>query len=183
MQPRFAAAARLLAVAGIALAAAASAKQQTAPPAQNPQGPPPVAMDPQAAVGLWRSNFGPVKIEFDTAGGAREDVQGAWSYMRGDQTVTGVFWGRLRGNVLDFKWNEPGVNGPLEGEGYIQFTPDGLRFDGQWWTLDQSRKGGFNATRHQGTGGVGGTPTAPPPIDTYGGGDPYGGAPPPPPPY
>ncbi|HTM18958.1 MAG TPA: hypothetical protein VL172_00565 [Kofleriaceae bacterium] len=185
MQPRIAAAARILAVAGLALAAAASAKQQTAPPPQGPEGPPAAAMAPEMAIGLWKSNFGPVKIERDPRGSAPEDVNGVWSYMRGDQQVTGVFWGRLRGNVLDFHWDEPAQqpDAPhLLGDGQIQFTPDGSRFDGQWWTTTRDRSGGFNGTRFQAAGAPPapppGSPPAPPPVDTYG-----GAAPPPPAPY
>jgi len=173
-------AARLLLVGAIAIAAAASAKQQTAPPPQGPSAAPaPVAMAPDAALGLWKSNFGPVKIARDPRGSSPEEIHGVWSYLRGEQPINGLFWGRLRGNVLDFRWDEPGVNGPLQGEGYIQFSPDGSRFDGQWWTGSRDRSGAFTAER---AGAA--APAAPPAPPTYGGADPYGvpyGAPPPPP--
>jgi hypothetical protein len=144
-------------------------------------------MAPDAAIGLWRSNFGPVKIERDPRGAGAEDVQGVWSYLRGEQTVTGVFWGHLRGNVLDFHWQEPGTSGDLAGDGQIQFAADGSRFDGQWWTTARDRSGGFNATRFQPAAAP--PPPAPPPPapTTYGTANPYGNPPPPapapPPPY
>jgi len=175
--------ARLLLIAAIALAAAASAKKQTVATEPGPsQAPTAVAMDPGQAVGLWRTNFGPVKIERDPQGTAAEDVQGTWYYKRGSEDVYGVFYGHLRGNILDFQWQEPGVNGPLVGAGYIAFAPDGSRFDGQWWTDARDRSGGWNGSR-----AVPAQPTAPPapPAAPSYGAAVYGGppGPPPPPPY
>ncbi len=141
-------------------------------------------MQPQAAVGLWRSSFGPVKIEQDPNGTGPTVVQGAWRYMRDRTEVVGVFWGSLRGNVLDFQWQEPGDAGAeLRGSGYLVFDPSGQRFSGKWWTTGRDRSGDWSGWRQDA-----GQAASQPQPDAYGGqsygGQSYGGqdAPPPPPP-
>ena len=131
-------------------------------------------MDPSVAIGLWRSSFGPVKIERDTRQPGPEFVQGAWRYMRGQQEVIGVFWGRLNGNVLNFNWQEPAQPQPLQGSGYLVFDIGGARFDGKWWTANNDRSGDWNGWRAH-TGGEGGQPPAPAGGYGDGGGD-WGGA-------
>src|SRR4051794_5444096 len=64
--------ARVLTVATACLAAAGSATSNNNSPAVQPQTantspPPPQAMDPARALGLWRSTFGAVKIEADSS--------------------------------------------------------------------------------------------------------------------
>ena len=159
--------------------------------------PPPRDMDAARALGLWQSSFGAVKIEPDAnAGGIQAGaVQGAWTYDRQGQPVVGLFWGNLRGNVLQFRWQEDGAQ-PLTGEGYLVFDPQGLLsvvggheslgrlYRGGWWTDARYRKGYWK--------GWGQTAAAPQPdpynrgyggqgyADPYGGqygGQPYGGYP------
>jgi hypothetical protein len=135
--------ARLAIVLGAALAAAASASSSSpsaidrrataAPPAQ--------AMDPELALGLWKSSFGAVKLEYDDQGppGA---VHGVWVYEREGQQVIGYFGGALRGNVLELTWQEPGLQGPaLTGAGYLVFDAHGQQFSGRWWTTARDRQG------------------------------------------
>jgi len=120
--------ARVVTVAAACLAALGSATSNNNSPGVQPQNanmspPPPQEMDPARALGLWRSTFGAVKIEADnTRGGiASGAVQGIWVYQRRGQEVIGYFNGSLRGNVLDFKWQEPGSADapPLVGAGYL----------------------------------------------------------------
>ncbi len=140
---------RLLAVGAVALAALGSAGSKKT--AQQPQAaygaPEPRAMDPGQALGLWQSSFGAVKIEQDPAQGRPEAVQGAWTYQRGGAEVVGLFWGDLRGNVLQFSWQEPADPAPLEGGGYLVFDPSGTRFNGKWWTTSGDRSGDWNGWR------------------------------------
>jgi hypothetical protein len=131
-------------------------------------------MDPAVAQGLWRTSFGPVKIEPDPKGGPQA-VQGAWTYKRGGQEVVGVFWGRLNGNVLHFTWQEPAVPRYLEGAGYLVFNLDGRRFDGKWWTTNRDRSGDWNGWRHQPGDGNWQPPAAGGHSGGELGGDPYGG--------
>src|SRR5437870_8341262 len=103
------------------------AAAQSAP--QSP--PPPQLMEPARALGLWRSTFGAVKIEADDSKGglATGAVQGVWVYQRQGQEVIGYFAGSLRGNVLQFRWQEPN-NPPLTGEGYLVFDQQGRQYSG-----------------------------------------------------
>ena len=116
--------ARIVAVLAACAAAVGSAtstnNQSSQPPA--PQAQPPQQMEPSLALGLWRSTFGAVKIEADNSKGglAAGAVQGVWVYQRQGQEVIGYFAGQLRGNVLQFRWQEPN-NPPLTGEGYLVF--------------------------------------------------------------
>ena len=185
--------ARVLAVATACLAAAGSATStsnnsaQLANQGEANSPPPPLAMEPTRALGLWRSTFGAVKIEADDrAGGiAAGGVHGIWVYKRQGQEVVGYFSGNLRGNVLQFHWQEPN-NPPLTGEGFIQFDASGRQYQGRWWSDHKDRVGEWNGWRQgeqQGQPQVG---QQQPPVDAYG--QPYGGqgygdsysAPPPP---
>ncbi len=165
-----------------------------------PQGggpPAPQQMEPGRTLGLWRSTFGAVKIEADNSKGGLQTgaVQGVWVYQRQGQEVIGYFAGNLRGNVLQFRWQEPGAAGgpPLNGEGWLQFDAQGRQYSGRWWTDRRDRVGDWNGWRQPGQEGA--DPYAgqqPPPDDQYGpgpsgqyGGQPYGSSysrPPQPPP-
>jgi len=175
--------ARVLGLLGALAAAAGSASStsQNNPSMIAPQGgsqygaPPPQQMEPSRALGLWHSTFGAVKIEPDNrAGGIQAGaVQGAWTYERQQQQVVGLFWGNLRGNVLQFRWQEDGTQ-PLTGEGYLVFDQQGRQYSGRWWTDRRDRTGDWNGWRQ--------TPGQPQPDPynrgAYGGqgyGDPYGG--------
>ena len=113
-------------------------------------GPPPAQqMEPSMALGLWRSTFGAVKIEADnTRGGlAAGAIQGVWVYQRQGQEVVGYFSGQLRGNVLQFSWQEPN-NPPLTGQGYLVFDPQGRQYSGRWWSDRKDRVGDWNGSRN-----------------------------------
>jgi hypothetical protein len=118
----------------------ANAQQQTPPPPQQ--------MEPARALGLWRSTFGAVKIEADGSKGGLTTgaVQGVWVYQRQGQEVVGYFAGNLRGNVLDFTWQEPN-NPPLTGAGYLVFDPQGRQYSGRWWSDRKDRIGDWNGWR------------------------------------
>jgi hypothetical protein len=192
--------ARVLAVTAFAVLAAASASSsqnnnQNAsmmPQYGQPQGggpPAPQQMEPGRVLGLWRSTFGAVKIEADNSKGGLQSgsVQGVWVYNRQGQEVIGYFAGNLRGNVLQFRWNEPGAQGgpPLNGEGWLQFGSDGRQYSGRWWTDRRDRVGDWNGWRQPGEGDPY-TDQQPPANGAYGGNtygaDPYARPPAPPPP-
>ena len=141
--------------------------------------PPPQQMEAGRALGLWRSTFGAVKIEADNRNGGIQmgALQGVWVYNRQGQEVIGYFAGNLRGNVLQFRWNEPGANGapPLNGEGWLQFDPSGRQYTGRWWTERRDRTGDWNGWRQSGDDTT--QPDSPQP-DPYGG-QTYGGSQPP----
>ena len=173
--------ARVAAVAAACIAAVGSAssnQNQNQQSAIAPQGqssaPPPRDMEPGRALGLWRSSFGAVKIEADDANGGieRGAVQGVWVYQRNNQEVVGYFNGSLRGNVLQFRWQEPN-NPPLTGEGYLVFDPQGRQYSGRWWTDRRDRVGDWNGRRSGASedGGEGGAYDG----GAYGG-NAYGGA-------
>jgi hypothetical protein len=171
----------------IAGASASSSSQNNQNASMMPQygqpqggGPPaPQQMEAGRALGLWRSTFGAVKIEADNRNGGLQmgALQGVWVYNRQGQEVIGYFAGNLRGNVLQFRWNEPGANGapPLNGEGWLQFDPGGRQYTGRWWTERRDRVGDWNGWR-QGdeTTPEPGTPQ-PGPMDQPTSSDPYGG--------
>lgn len=151
------------------LAAAGSANSNRAKPQKAsaessiPDDPPQSReMEPAMALGLWKSSFGPVKIE-EASG---ESVHGVWVYdrqMNGrSEEVIGYFEGRLDGNVLEFTWQEPAAPQPLVGEGYLVFDPDGRAFRGKWWTDGRDRSGVWNGWR---------TPDTTPTPDGIGGDD------------
>ena len=111
--------------------------------------PPPQDMEAARALGVWRSTFGAVKIEADDSRGGLEtgSVQGVWVYQRQGQEVVGYFSGNLRGNVLQFKWQEPN-NPPLTGEGYLVFDRQGRQYTGRWWSDRRDRVGDWNGWRN-----------------------------------
>jgi hypothetical protein len=150
--------ARVVAVLGACVAAVGSASSssnnannQQQPPSQYGQAggpPPPQQMDPARALGLWRSTFGAVKLEADDAHGGIQAgaVHGVWTYQRQGQEIVGYFSGSLRGNVLQFRWQEPN-DPPLVGEGYLVFDQQGRQYSGRWWTERRDRVGDWNGWR------------------------------------
>jgi hypothetical protein len=169
--------ARVVTVAAACLAAVGSATSSSNNPAVQPQNanmspPPPQEMEPSRSLGLWRSNFGAVKIEADNSRGgiAAGAVQGIWVYQRQGQEVIGYFSGSLRGNVLDFRWQEPGMAGgpPLLGAGFLVFDQNGRQYSGRWWSDKRDRVGDWHGQRQ------GGAPQ-PGQYGSYGGAQ-YGGA-------
>ncbi|HEU0033588.1 MAG TPA: hypothetical protein VFQ53_23310 [Kofleriaceae bacterium] len=127
-----------------------SAQTPTAAYGQQPgtSPPPPQEMDAARALGLWRSTFGAVKIEADNSRGGLTAgaVHGIWTYQRQGQWIDGYFAGTLRGNVLQFKWQEPN-NPPLTGEGYLVFDQQGRQYSGRWWSDRRDRVGDWNGWR------------------------------------
>ena len=151
--------ARMVTVAAACFAAVGSTTSNTNSGSQQPQyagnnSPPPAQqMEPGRALGLWRSTFGAVKIEADNSKGGLQSgaVQGVWMYQRQGQEVVGYFSGSLRGNVLQFRWQEPS-NPPLTGEGYIVFEQTGRQYSGRWWSDHHDRVGDWNGWRQQAAG-------------------------------
>ena len=154
-------AARVVVIAGACLAAVGSATSNTNPTtATDPNLPqttgggdastPPPArqMEAARAMGVWKSTFGAVKIEPDQAHGGLQQgsVQGVWIYQRQGQEVVGFFSGNLRGNVLQFHWQEPATP-PLTGDGYLVFDPSGRQYSGRWWSERHDRVGDWNGWR------------------------------------
>lgn len=147
--------ARVIAVLAACVVAAGSAtstsssnqKQPTGPGSENGP-PPPQQMEPSAALGLWRSTFGAVKIEPDDSKGGLDagNVHGIWVYQRQGQEVVGYFAGNLRGNVLEFHWQEPNTP-PLTGEGFLVFDVQGQQYAGRWWTDRHDRVGDWSGWR------------------------------------
>ena len=152
--------------AAVVLAAASASSNQNndqnasmMPQYGQPQGggpPVPQQMEPGRVLGLWRSTFGAVKIEADNSKGglASGAIQGVWVYQRQGQEVIGYFAGSLRGNVVQFRWQEPGAQGgpPLNGEGWLQFDTAGRQYSGRWWTDRRDRVGDWNGWRQPGEG-------------------------------
>jgi len=154
--------ARVVAVLAACAAAAGSATSTsnnqpsaTAPSDQNNSPPPAQQMDGARALGLWRSTFGAVKIEADDSHGGLSSgsLQGVWLYQRQGQEVVGYFAGNLRGNVLQFRWQEPN-NPPLTGEGYLVFDVQGRQYTGRWWSDKRDRVGDWNGWRQAGPQGA-----------------------------
>ncbi len=152
--------ARVVAVLAAVVAAAGSATSESNTPAPgtppqygaqaaNNQPPPPQQMEPSAALGLWRSTFGAVKIEADNSKGGLQSgaVQGIWVYQKQGTEVVGYFSGSLRGNVFQFRWQEPS-NPPLTGEGYLVFDVQGRQYSGRWWSDRRDRVGDWNGWRN-----------------------------------
>jgi hypothetical protein len=108
-------------------------------------------MDASRSLGLWHSTFGAVKIDADNSKGGLQSgaVQGVWQYQRQGADVVGYFYGSLRGNVLQFHWQEPGSNSspPLTGEGYLVFEQTGRQYSGRWWSDKRDRVGDWNGWR------------------------------------
>lgn len=155
--------------------ATSSSNHQNPPPSEAPQAqqmgtpPPPQQMDPGQTLGLWRSTFGAVKIEADSSKGGLQAgaLQGVWVYQRQGQEVVGYFAGQLRGNVLQFRWQEPNTP-PLTGEGYLVFDTQGRQYNGRWWSDRRDRVGDWNGWRQQ-------APAPGPSAPQGNAGDPYGG--------
>ncbi|MEO7729412.1 MAG: hypothetical protein ABIY55_00445, partial [Kofleriaceae bacterium] len=150
--------ARVIAVLAACAAAAGSATSSSSgnqqDPSLGPAGegpPPPQQMEASRALGLWRSTFGAVKIEADNSHGGLDagSVQGVWMYQRQGQEVIGYFSGNLRGNVLQFRWQEPS-DPPLVGEGYLVFDAQGRQYGGRWWSDKRDRVGDWNGWRQSG---------------------------------
>jgi hypothetical protein len=140
-------AAVVAAVAATAASASSTSSSGTAPTGQPPAAPASRPMDPSAALGLWKTSFGPVKVEADAAGAAGT-VHGVWVYDRAGEEVIGYFTGPLVGTVLQFTWQEPGVGGvPLQGAGFLEFDPEGTQFSGRWWTDRGDRSGEWTGWR------------------------------------
>ena len=157
---------------GSATSSSSNRNAQPPPPPSSDEGQrgsPPQAqqMEPGMALGLWRSTFGAVKIEPDSSKGglASGALQGVWIYQRQGQEIIGYFAGQLRGNVLQFRWQEPN-NPPLTGEGYLVFDVQGRQYSGRWWSDRRDRVGDGNGWR-QG---------APGPASAQGGGNAAGNA-------
>jgi hypothetical protein len=150
---------------GSATSTSSSNQKPLAGPGSDSSPPPAQDMDPGRALGLWRSTFGAVKIEPDVSKGGLEagNVHGIWVYQRQGQEVVGYFAGNLRGNVLQFRWQEP--NDPaLAGEGFLVFDVQGRQYAGRWWSDRRDRVGDWSGWRQ-------GAPAAPP-VDAA---SPYGG--------
>ena len=98
--------------------------------------------------GLWKSNFGAVKLVPNLAAGS-DALEGVWLYERDGREVIGYFSGKADGNVLKFSWEEPSTGTPLRGTGYLVFDPAGYSFTGRWWTTNQDRGGDWNGWREQ----------------------------------
>lgn len=160
------------AAAGSATSTSSSNQNQASAGQGGPDGqggpPPPQQMEPNLALGVWRSTFGAVKIEADGSHGGLPSgsLQGIWMYQRQGQDVIGYFAGSLRGNVLQFRWQEPN-NPPLTGEGYLVFDVQGRQYAGRWWSDKRDRVGDWNGWRQAGR------PGAQQAADDSG--DPYGG--------
>jgi len=161
---------RVLIVAGAAAALLASGSSNANRPDDGSQGssaPASQPMEAAQALGLWKTSFGPVKIEKDPDSGDK-NLRGVWVYERSGEQVIGYFSGPLDGNVLQFRWTEPAKPADLVGDGYLVFDPNGQSFSGKWWTTDRARGGEWNGWRKDGGQG------SPDPAST----SPEGGAPP-----
>ncbi len=121
-------------------------------------------MSAERALGLWKSSFGPVKIERDGESGP-DHLMGVWVYDREGQEVVGSFDGPLGGNVLQFRWQEPARPQDLAGEGYLVFDPSGRSFSGRWWTLSRDRGGDWNGWRAPSGGEAAPAPADEPPAE------------------
>ena len=133
---------------GSATSTSSSNQRPLAGPGSDSSPPPAQDMEPVRALGLWRSTFGAVKIEPDASKGGLEagNVHGIWVYQRQGQEIIGYFAGNLRGNVLQFRWEEP--NDPaLTGEGFLVFDVQGRQYSGRWWSDKRDRVGDWSGWR------------------------------------
>lgn len=170
MTRRWTEVARALVVVASCVAAMASASSsQNTPPAPNSAAysmspPQPQWMQPASALGLWMSSFGAVKIEEDLSRGpaGSGQVHGVWTYQdrNTQREVVGYFTGALRGNVLEFRWQEPSAQQPLVGYGFLAFEPTGRSFRGRWRTDSGDRIGDWDGWRDNGSS-VGAPPPQP----------------------
>ncbi len=142
----------LLLVTATVFALASGSSNSNTPPANYsptasgtplPQPPASRPMDPLVTHGVWKSNFGPVKMEADSSRGD-SGLMGVWLYERDGQEVIGFFSGEADGNVLKFGWHEGST---LGGAGYLVFDPAGGSFTGRWWTTNRDRGGDWNGWR------------------------------------
>jgi hypothetical protein len=147
------------AAAGSATSTSSSNQKQFAGPGAETSPPQPQQMEPGRALGLWHSNFGAVKIEPDGSKGGLEagNLHGIWVYQRGGHEVIGYFAGNLRGNVLQFRWQEPS-DPSLAGEGFVVFDVQGQQYSGRWWSDRRDRVGDWTGSRQSPTGIGGGDP-------------------------
>jgi hypothetical protein len=113
--------------------------------------PPPQPMPPTAALGLWMTSFGAVKIEQDLSRSAEgtEFIHGVWTYQdrRDGREVIGYFTGALRGNVFEFRWQEPTPSTAMVGSGFLVFDVMGRQFNGRWRTDAGDRGGDWSGWR------------------------------------
>jgi hypothetical protein len=137
-----------VAAVGSATSTSSSNQKPLAGPGSDSSPPPPQQMEAARALGLWRSTFGAVKIEPDDSKGGLDagSVQGIWVYQRQGQEVVGYFAGNLRGNVLQFRWQEPN-DPPLTGEGFLVFDVQGRQYSGRWWSDRRDRVGDWSGWR------------------------------------
>lgn len=137
-----------VAAVGSATSTSSSNQKPLAGPGSDSSPPPPQQMEAARALGLWRSTFGAVKIEPDGSKGGLDagNVHGIWVYQRQGQEVIGYFAGNLRGNVLQFRWQEPN-DPPLTGEGFLVFDVQGRQYSGRWWSDRRDRVGDWNGWR------------------------------------
>lgn len=112
---------------------------------------PTASMPPSAALGLWKTSFGPVKIAANDQADNPRAIMGVWVYERAGQEVIGFFTGELAGNVLSFAWHEPaggpGAADDLTGDGYLTFNAAERRFFGRWWSRDGQLGGEWTGAR------------------------------------
>lgn len=144
------------AAAGSATSTSSSNQKPLTGPGTDSSPPPPQEMDASRALGLWRSTFGAVKIAPDASKGGLEagSLHGVWVYQRQGKEVIGYFAGNLRGNVLQFRWEEPNDPAPaLIGEGFLVFDVQGRQYSGRWWSDQRDRVGDWSGWRQ-------GAPTA-----------------------
>lgn len=92
-----------------------------------------VAAAPPGFAGLWRSQFGRLRLVQDG-----KNVNGCYDYT-GGATIAGT----LEGKKLTFKYTEP----QAEGEGWFEIAADGKSFTGQWRPKGASRWQPWNGTR------------------------------------
>jgi hypothetical protein len=174
--------ARALVVAAACFAALASASSSQNNPSYGRTAtlspPAPQPMQPSAALGLWMTSFGAVKIEEDLSRGAAGSglLHGVWTYpdRRDQHEVIGYFTGSLRGNVFEFRWQEPSAAAPLIGSGFVVFDPAGRQFNGRWRTDTGDRIGDWNGWRDQSGGQPGSSGGAYGQPSPYGQPQPYG---------
>lgn len=134
--------------AGSATSTSSSNQKPLAGPGSDSSPPPPQQMEAARALGLWHSTFGAVKIEADDSKGGLDagSLHGVWVYQRQGQEVIGYFAGNLRGNVLQFRWQEPN-DPPLTGEGFLVFDTQGRQYSGRWWSDRRDRVGDWSGWR------------------------------------
>ena len=104
------------------------------------------SVDLRRVLGVWDSNFGPVKIAQDHSQ-AGKHLMGVWVYQRDNSEVIGYFGGAIHGGTLSFRWHEPADPRPLTGGGKVVFDVLGASFSGQWWSDSGERQGEWRGWR------------------------------------